>query len=134
MSIIVICGQVSTLLYLKNKFVGSFCLIEFVFFPFCIQKIGSCHPTLPFAKIVGPKVRKRETSIMLVSKVTIVVEAWVFCSLTRHARLFVPINLATNFNMKKRSNAATISKKGVLYLYQPSSEIRPLAVAGVECH
>ena len=90
--------------------------------------------TLPFVKTVGPEVYKRKTSIMLVSKVTIAIGAWVFCSLTRHAWLFVTTNLATNFNMKKRSNAATISKKGVLYLYQPSSEIRPLAVAGVECH
>ena len=72
---------------------------------------------------------------MLVSKVTVAVGAWVFCSLTRHARLFVPTNLATNLNVRNRSDAATVLKKGVyLYLYQPPSEIRPLAVAGVKCH
>ena len=66
---------------------------------------------------------------MLVSKVTIAIGACVFCSLTRHARLFVPTNLVANLNARKRSDAATISKKGrYLYLYQPPSEIRPLAV------
>ena len=72
---------------------------------------------------------------MLVSNVTIAVEAWVFCSLTRHARLSVPTNLAANLNVRKRSGAMTISKKRrYLYLYQPSSEIRPLAVAGAGCY
>ena len=71
---------------------------------------------------------------MLVSKVTVADGVLVFCSLTRHARLFVPTNLVTSLNVSKRSNAVTVLKKGVLYLYQPLSEIRPLAVAGVECH
>ena len=95
---------------------------------------GSCIPTLPFVKTMGPEVCKRETSIMLVSKVIVAVGAWVFCSLTRHTRLFVPTNLATSLNVRKRSNIVTISKKGVLYLYQPLSEIRPLVVAVVKCH
>ena len=69
--------------------------------------------TLPFVKTVGPEVYKRRISIMLVSKVTIAVGMWVFCSLTRHARLFVPTNLAANLNMRKRSDIATISKKEV---------------------
>ena len=50
---------------------------------------------------------------MLVSKVTVAVEAWVFCSLTRNARSFVPTNLATNLNVRKRFDAVTILKKGV---------------------
>jgi hypothetical protein len=38
MNIIVICGQVPTLMYRKNKFVTSFCLIELGFFPFVCEK------------------------------------------------------------------------------------------------
>ena len=105
------------ILFRLNKFVISFRLIELVFFPFCIQKRCSCNPTLLFAKAVGLEVYKRGISIMLVSKVTIVVGAWVFCSLTRHARLFIPTNLATNFNLRKRSDAATVSKKGGIYTF-----------------
>ena len=72
---------------------------------------------------------------MLVSKVTVAVGAWVFCSLTRHARLFVPTNLTTNLNMRRKSDTAIVLKKrGYLYLYQPLSEIQPLVVARVECH
>ena len=54
---------------------------------------------------------------MLVSKVIIAIGAWVFCSLTRHARLFIPINLAANLNVRKRFDAATISKKGSIYTF-----------------
>ena len=77
------------------------------------KKKGSCNPTLPFVKTVGPEVCKRETSIMLVSKVTVAVGAWVFCSLTRHALLFVLTNLATSLNVRKRSDEVTILKKRV---------------------
>ena len=70
---------------LRNKFAISFHLIELAFFPFCVRKRGSCNPTLPFVKIIGPEVCMRETLIMLVSKVTIAAEAWVVCNLTRHA-------------------------------------------------
>ena len=56
---------------------------------------------------------KREISIMLVSKVTIAVGAWAFCSLTGHARLSIPTNLAANLNARKRSDATTVSKKEV---------------------
>ena len=59
------------------------------------------------------EVCKRETLIMLVSKVIVAVGAWFFCSLTRHARLFVPTSLATNLNVRKRSDAATVLKKEV---------------------
>ena len=86
---------------------------KLVFFPFAFEKKGLCDPILLFVKTVGPEVYKGEILIMLVSKVTIVVGAWVFCSLTRHARLSVPTNLAANLNMRKRSDAATVSKKEV---------------------
>ena len=86
---------------------------ELVFFPFVFEKKGLCDPTLPFIKTVGPEGYKGEISIMLVSKVTIAVGAWVFCSLTRHARLSVPTNLAANLNVRKRSDATTVSKKEV---------------------
>ena len=72
-------------------------------------------------KTIGPEVYKREISIMLVSKVTIAIGAWVFCSLTRHARLFVPTNLAANLNVRKRSNAATVLKNEV-FIPLPSPE------------
>ena len=109
-------------------------MFDLTFFPFAFKKKSLCNPTLPFVKTIGPEVYKGEISIMLVSKVTVAIGAWVFCSLTRHARLFVPTNLATSLGMRKRSDTMTVSKKGVLYLYQPPSEIRHLAVAGVECH
>ena len=56
---------------------------------------------------------KGEILIMLVSKVTIAIGAWVFCSLTRHAHLSVPTNVAANLDARKRSDATTISKKEV---------------------
>ena len=56
---------------------------------------------------------KGEILIMLVSKVTVAIGAWVFCGLTRHARSFIPTNLATNLNKRKRSNAVIVLKKGV---------------------
>ena len=85
---------------------------------FAFKKRCSCNPTLPFIKAIGSEVYKRGISIMLVSKVTIAIRVWVFYSLTRHARLFVPTNLAANLNVRKRSDAATILKKRrYLYLY-----------------
>ena len=54
---------------------------------------------------------------MMVSKVTVAVEAWAFCSLTRHARLSAPTNLAANLNARKRSDATTVSKKGGIYTF-----------------
>ena len=54
---------------------------------------------------------------MLVSKVTIAVGAWVFCSLTRHAHLSVPTNLVVNLNARKRSDAMAVLKKGGIYTF-----------------
>ena len=60
---------------------------------------------------------KEEILIMLVSKVTLAVGAWVFCSLTRHAHLSVPTNLAANLNARKRSDAMIVLKKGGIYTF-----------------
>ena len=74
---------------------------------------------------------KREISIMLVSKVTIAVGAWVFCNLTRHARLSVPTNLAADLNVRKRSDATTVSKKGGIYTFiSPRVRSDPLRSLG----
>ena len=94
-----------------------FRLSKLVFFPFAFKKRGLCDPTLPFVKTIGPEVYKEEISMMLVSKITKTVEAWVFCSLTRHAHLSVPTNLAANLNARKRSNTATVSIKGGIYTF-----------------
>ena len=100
-----------------------------------MEKKGLCDLTLPFVKTIGPEVYKGEISIVLVNKVTIAIGAWVFCSLTSHAHLSIPTNLAANLNARKRSDATTVSKKRrYLYLYQPPSAIRPLAVAGGGCY
>ena len=77
---------------------------------------GLCDSIFPFIKTVGPEVYKGEISIMLVSKVTIAVGAWVFYSLTRHARLSVPTNLAVNLNARKRSNVMIVSKKKEVFI------------------
>ena len=117
----IICGQVLVLLCSKIVLFRSF---DLTFFSFAIGKKGLCNPTLPFVKTIGPEVYKGEISIMLVSKVTIAIGAWVFCSLTRHARLSVPTNLAASLDTRKRSDAMTVSKKRrYSYLYQPPSEI-----------
>ena len=68
---------------------------------------------------------------MLVSKVTVIVGAWAFCSLTRHARLSVPTNLAANLNTRKRSDAMTVSKKGGIYTFiSPQVRSDPLRSLG----
>ena len=108
----------------KNKFVILFRSFELVFFLFAFEKKSLCDPTLPFVKTIGPEVYKGEISIMLVSKVTIAVGAWAFCSLTRYARLSALTNLAADLNARKSSDAMTVPKKRrYLYLYQPLSEI-----------
>ena len=68
---------------------------------------------------------------MLVSKVTVAVGAWAFCSLTRHARLPAPTNLAANLNTRKRSDATTVSKKGGIYTFiSPRVRFDPLRSLG----
>ena len=54
---------------------------------------------------------------MMVSKVTVAVRAWAFCSLTRRARLSVPPNLVADLDARKRSNAMTVSKKERRYSF-----------------
>ena len=104
---------------------------ELTFFPFAIEKKGLCDLTLPFIKTIGPEVYKGEILIMLVSIVTVAVGAWAFCSLTRHAHLSAPTNLAANLNVRKRSDAATISKKGGIYTFtSPRVRSDPLRSLG----
>ena len=75
----------------------------------------------------------REILIMLVSKVTIAVGAWVFCSLTRHARLSIPTNLVINLNTRKRSDAMTILKKGRIHTFiSPRVRSDPLRSLGLD--
>ena len=114
-----------------NSFIILFHLFDLTFFPFAFKKKGLCDPTLLLVKIVGPKVYKGEISIVLLSKVTIAVGAWAFCSLTGHARLSVPTNLAANLNVRKRSDAMTVSKKGGIYTFiSPRVRSDPLRSLG----
>ena len=48
----------------------------------------------------------------------------------------VPLNLAVSLDARKRPDVVIFSKKKrrYPYLYQPPSEIRPLAVARVGCY
>ena len=108
-----------------------FRLFELTFFPFAIEKKGLYDPTLLFVKTIGPEVYNGEISIMLVSKVTVAVGAWAFCSLTRHAPLSAPTNLAANLNVRKRSDATTVSKKGGIYTFiSPRVRSDPLRSLG----
>ena len=113
------------------RFIILFHSFELTFFPFAIEKKGLCDPTLPFVKTIGPEVYKGEILIMLVSKVTIAVGAWAFCSLTRHAHLSAPTKLAANLNTRKRSDATTVSKKGGIYTFiSPRVRSDPLWLLG----
>ena len=68
---------------------------------------------------------------MLVSKVTVAIGVWDFCSLIRHARLSAPTNLAANLNARKRSDATTVSKKGGIYTFiSPRVRSDPLRSLG----
>ena len=68
---------------------------------------------------------------MLVSKVTVAIRAWAFCSLTRRARLSVPTNLAANLDARKRSDATTVLKKGGIYTFiSPRVRSDPLRSLG----
>ena len=74
---------------------------------------------------------KGEISIVLVSKVTIAIGAWAFCSLSRHARLSIPTNLAANLNVRKRSDAMTVLEKGGIYNFiSPQVRSDPLRSLG----
>ena len=95
-----------------------FCSFDLTFFPFAIERKGGLrNPTLLFVKTMGPEVCKEEVLIMLVSKVTVAIGAWAFCSLTRHAHLSAPTNLVANLNARKRSDATNVSKKGGFYTF-----------------
>ena len=108
-----------------------FHLFDLTFFPFAFEKKGLCDLTLSFVKTIGPEVYKGEISIMLVSKVTKAVGAWVFCSLNRHSHLSVPTNLAASLTMRKRSDVTTVSKKGGIHTFiSPRVRSDPLRSLG----
>ena len=108
-----------------------FRLFELVFFTFAFEKKGLCDPTLPFIKTVGPEVYKGEILVVLVSKVTIAVGAWAFCSLTRRASLSIPTNLATSLDTRERSDAMTIlEKRGICTFISPRVRSGPLRSLG----
>ena len=68
---------------------------------------------------------------MLVSKVTVAIGVWDFCSLIRHARLSAPTNLAANLNARKRSDVTTVLKKGGIYTFiNPRVRSDPLRLLG----
>ena len=105
---------------------------ELTFFPFAIEKKGLCDWTLPFVKTVGPEVYKREI-LICAGEQSYHSHRGVgfFCSLTRLARLSVPMNLAANLNARKRSDATTVSKKGGIYTFtSPRVQSNPLRSLG----
>ena len=69
---------------------------------------------------------------MLVSKVTVAVGMWVFCRLTRRARLYIPANLTTSLDVRKRSDAMTVLKKkgGIRTFISPRVRSDPLWLLG----
>ena len=88
-------------------------------------------PTIPFVKTVGPEVFRGNFD----------------CAGEQNYRsrlgvgflrsyLSVPPNLVASLDVRRRSDVMIISKKErrYSYLYQPPSEIRPLAVIGVGCY
>ena len=108
----------------------NFVLFDLTFFPFCDEKRFR-RSTLLFVKTVGPKVFRGNFD----------------CAGEQNYRsrlgvgflqsyLSIPLNLAASLDMRKRSGVMTVSKKEwrYSYLYQPRSEIRPLAVAGAGCY
>ena len=108
----------------------SFRLFDLTFFPFCDEKRFR-QLTLPFVKTVGPEVFRGNFD----------------CAGEQnyHSRLgvgflrsyqSVPPSLAASLDARKRSDVMTFLKKErrYPYLYQPPSEIRPLAVARVGCY
>ena len=95
------------------------------------MKKDLCDPTLPLIKTVGPEAFRGNFD----------------CAGEQNYRsrlgvgflqsyLSVPLNLAASLDARRRSDVMTVSKKERRnsYLYQPSSEIRPLAVARAGCY
>ena len=123
----VICEQVLVLLCLKTDswlcFAILFRLFDLTFFLFCNEKRFT-RPTLPFVKTVGSEVFRGNFDCASEQN---------YCS---HLGMgFLQSYLSVPRNLR-RSNVMTVLKKErrYSYLYQPPSEIRPLAVAGVGCY
>ena len=88
-------------------------------------------PTLPFVKTVGPEVFRGNFDCAGEQNYHSGLGVGLLWSY-----LSVPPNLATSLVMRKRSDVMSILKKErrYSYLYQPPSEIRPLAVTGARCY
>ena len=128
------CEQVSVLLCLKMDlwlcFAISFRLFYLTFFPFCDEKRFT-RSTHPFVKTVGADVLRGNFDCAGEQNYRSRMGVGFLRSYQS-----VPLNLAASLDARKRSDVMTISKKErrYPYLYQPSSEIRPLAVAGAGCY
>ena len=107
-----------------------FRLFDLTFFPFCDEKRFR-QLALPFVKTVGPEVFRGNFDCAGEQnyRSRLGVGFW-------RSYQSVPLNLAASLYVRKRSDVMTFSKKErrYPYLYQPLSEIRPLAVAGVGCY
>ena len=95
------------------------------------MKKDLCDPTLSLVKTVGPEVFRGNFDCAGEQNC---------CSRLGtgflQSYLSVPPNLAASPDVRKRSDVMTVLKKErrYSYLYQPPSEIRPLAVARVGCY
>ena len=100
-------------------------MFDLTFFPFCNEKRFT-RPTLPFVKTVGPKVFRGNFDRVGEQNYRSCLGVGFF--LRSHQS--IPQNLAASLDARKRSDVMTVSKKErrYPYLYQPPSEIRPLAV------
>ena len=95
------------------------------------MKKDLCDPTLPLVKTIGPEVFWGyfgcASEQIYYSRLGMGF-LWSYLS--------VPPNLAASLDARKRSDVMIVSKRErrYSYLYQPLSEIRPLAVDGVRCY
>ena len=95
------------------------------------MKKDLCDTTLPFVKTVGPEVFRGNFDCAGEQNYRSRLGVGFLRSYQS-----VPPNLAASLDARKRSDVMIFSKKErrYPYLYQPPSEIRPLAVAGVGCY
>ena len=105
-------------------------MFDLTFFPFCDEKRFR-RSTLSFVKTIGPEVFRGNFDCAGEQN---------YCSCLGvgflQSYLSVPPNLASSLDARKRSDVMTVSKEERRNsdLYQPPSEIQPLAVIGVRCY
>ena len=95
------------------------------------MKKDLCDPTLPLVKTVGPEVFRGNFDCAGEQNYHSLLGVGFLRSYQS-----VPPNLVVSPDARKRPDVVTFLKKErrYPYLYQPPSEIRPLAVAGVGCY